>query len=287
MAGPLFAQANDVRIAYERIGSGFPLLLLHGWPQSRRMWRKVVPPLARRFTVIAADLRGYGDSESAEDLQTYDKRTMSEDMVALMQEIGLRERYLPVGHDRGARVVRRMAADHRDRLVGATLLDVMPMEWVYDQGAGGYARRYYHWYFHLQRGVAEALISARPREYALSHFARAHVPLDSNDVEHYIEMFRRPRTIAASLADYRTAYEIDRPRWEAELAGGKRITVPLQVLWGAKGNLGDAPVLAEWRRRADNVRGNAIEDSGHYIPEEQPDAVVQSLNAFADELGLP
>lgn len=287
MAAPFFAQGMGLRIAYERSGSGLPLLLLHGWPQTRRMWRKVTPALDRRFTVIAADLRGYGDSDAAPDPHAYNKRSMSEDMVALMDAIFPGKRFMAAGHNRGARVVRRMAADHPDRLVGAALLDIMPMEWVYNQGTGGYARRYYHWYFHLQRGVAEELISTRPREYVLSHFARAHVPLEREDVEHYVQMFRRPHSIAASLADYRTAFDVDRPRWEGELAAGKRITVPLLVLWGAKGNLADAPVLAEWRLRADSVRGYPVEDSGHYIPEEQPESVVRGITKFADELGLP
>jgi haloacetate dehalogenase len=286
MAEPLFARGNGVRIAYERAGEGAPLLLLHGWPQSRRMWHKVIPGLARRFTVIAADLRGYGDSEFAEDPASYDKRTASEDMLAVMRELGFGDRpFLAVGHDRGARVVRRMAADHPERLVGGSLLDIMPMEWVFDQGRDGYALRYYHWYFHLRRGMAEELIGARPRAYALDQLERAHVPLDAEDVEHYVQLFSRPATIAAGLADYRTAFEVDRPRWIAELAAGQLISVPLQVLWGAEGNLGDAPVLEEWRRRARDVRGRAIPRSGHYIPEEQPEQVLAALVEFADEVG--
>ena len=279
-------RVDGVRIAYERSGSGFPVLLLHGWPQTRRMWRHVAPALARRFTVVTADLRGYGDSDPADDPDAYDKRTMAEDMLALMDELGF-PRFLAVGHDRGARAVRRMAADHPDRLVGGCLLDIMPMEWVFNQGEDGYARRYYHWYFFLQRGLAEAVVAAAPRAIALHQFAGARVSLDGTDVEHYVEMFSRPHSIQATLGDYRTAFEVDRPRWEAALAEDERIAVPLQILWGGAGNLRDAPILDEWRRRAEDVRGQAIEGSAHYIPEEQPDQVVRAIVEFADELGLP
>ena len=275
------------RIAYDRLGSGPPVLLLHGWPQTRRMWRLVAPGLAERFSVVAPDLRGYGDSEPAADPNAYDKRSMGQDMLSLLDDLGLADqRCLVVGHDRGARVARRMAADHPQRLVGAALLDIMPMEWVFDQGQDGYARRYYHWYFMLQRGVAEAAMSAVPRAFAMHHFERAHVPLDPAAVEHYVEMFSRPHSIAASLGDYRTAFEVDRPRWQAELAAGRRIEVPLLLLWGAEGNLRDAPVLEEWRKRAVDVRGHAVPGSAHYIPEEQPEAVIGAIARFAAELGF-
>ena len=283
-----FAQGQGVQIAYERAGTGSPLLLLHGFPQTRRMWRQVIPALAQRFTVITADLRGYGDSHPSSDPSSYDKRTMSEDFLALMTEIGFaKERFFVVGHDRGARVTRRMAADHPEHLVGASLLDIMPMEWVFSQGYAGYANRYWHWYFHLQRGLAEEMIGARPKEYAAYQLARAHIKLEPADVEHYCTMFSRPHTIAASLADYRTAFEIDRPRWEQDIASGKRIQIPLQLLWGEKGNLRDAPVLEEWQKRALSVRSHVIHSSGHFIPEEQPGQVVQAIHAFADELQLP
>jgi haloacetate dehalogenase len=274
------------RIAYDRLGSGPPVLLLHGWPQTRRMWRLVAPGLAERFTVVAADLRGYGDSEPAADANAYDKRSMGQDMFSLMDSLGLGERFLVVGHDRGARVARRMAADQPERLMGAALLDIMPMEWVFDQGEGGYARRYAHWYFMLMRDLAEAAMSAVPRAFAMYQFERSHVPLDPAAVEHYIEMFSRPHSITASLGDYRTAFEVDRPRWQADLAAGQLIEVPVLLLWGAEGNLRDAPVLEEWRKRARDVRGHPVPDSGHYIPEEQPEAVREAISQFAARLGF-
>lgn len=276
---------DGVQIAFERTGQGVPLLLVHGWPQTRRIWRRVVPGLSDRFTVVRADLRGYGDSDPAPDPAGYDKRSMSEDMVALMDELGLGERFLVVGHDRGARVTRRMAADHPDRVAGAALIDIMPMEWVFE-GAGGHPDRYFHWFFHLKRGLAEELVGARPEVYARDQLARAHVPLDPADVEHYVACFRRPHSIEATLGDYRTAFDVDRVRWLEELAAGRRIEVPLALLWGEQGNLGDVPVLEEWGRRATDVRGQAVADCGHYVPEEQPERVVDAVHRFADELGL-
>ncbi|MBM3946864.1 MAG: alpha/beta hydrolase, partial [SAR202 cluster bacterium] len=181
----MYANVNGTTIAYDTTGQGPPLLLLHGYPQTRRMWRKVTPALARRFTVVAMDLRGCGDSAKPHEESGYDKRTMAEDALALMRHLG-QTRFLVVGHDRGARAARRLAADHPDALTGAALLDIMPMEWVFSQGQGGYARRYWHWYFMLQRGIAEAMLHAAPREYVLSFFRRSHVPLDPADVEHYV-----------------------------------------------------------------------------------------------------
>src|SRR5438445_442320 len=134
-------------------------------------------PRRSRTTAQAADPSGY------------DKRSMSEAVLGLLDSLGVAERFVVVGHDRGARVARRMAADHPERVVGAALLDIMPLEWVFDQGSAGYARRYYHWYFMLQRGIAEAAMGAVPRAFAINQFERAHVPLDPAAVEHYVEMF--------------------------------------------------------------------------------------------------
>jgi haloacetate dehalogenase len=117
-------------------------------------------------------------------------------------------------------------------------------------------------------------------------FERSHVPLDPAAVEHYIEMFSRPQSIAASLGDYRSAFEVDRPRWQAELSAGQVLEIPLLVLWGAEGNLRDAPVLEEWQERAREVRGHAVPGSGHYIPEEQPQAVSEAVGRFAAERGF-
>ena len=210
---PVFADVNGTRIAYRRSGHGYPVLLLHGYPQTMRMWRRVVPSLAARFDVVAMDLRGYGDSARPPAEAGYDKRTMAGDALALARHLGWNDKFLVVGHDRGARAARRLAADHPEALSGAMLLDIMPMEWVFSQGPGGYARRYWHWYFQLQRGLAEQLIRSDPRAYAATFFARSRQPLDPDDVEHYLTVFAGPGAVEAGLADYRAAFDVDRPRW--------------------------------------------------------------------------
>lgn len=275
------AEVNGVRIAYERAGQGYPLLLLHGYPQTRRMWRQVTPALAERFTVVAMDLRGYGESDKPPDEAGYDKRTMAEDALALARHLGW-ERFLVVGHDRGARVARRLAADHPEALAGAMLLDIMPMEWTYAHGGGNW-----HWYLQLQRGFAEQIIGRDPRFYASYFFSRSRQPLDPKDVEHYLDAFAQPGVVEATLADYRTAYEVDRPRWEAEVRAGRKIKVPLYILWGGSGGYVARPVLEVWRSVAEDVRGEAVPECSHWIAEEQPEATVRHILRFADELRLP
>lgn len=281
-----YADVNGVRIAYERDGSGFPLLLLHGYPETRRMWRVVASALTERFDVVNMDLRGYGESERPADPDTCNKRTMGEDALALARSIGW-DRFLIAGHDRGARASRRLAADHPEALVGASLLDILPMEYVFSQGRDGYARRYWHWYFFLQRGLPERLIKQDPEGFLTQLFHRRGDVLDPANVAHYIESFATPGSVESILGDYRTAFEVDRPRWQEEVAAGNRITVPVQVLWGELGNINDEPALDLWRGVAEDVRGSVVRGSGHYIPEEQPQEVIRLLNEFADELGLP
>lgn len=281
-----YADVNGIRIAYERDGSGFPLLLLHGYPETRRMWRVVAGALIERFDVVSMDLRGYGESERPADPDTCNKRTMGEDALALARSLGW-DRFLIAGHDRGDRAARRLAADHPEALVGASLLDILPMEYVYSQGRDGYARRYWHWYFFLQRGLPERLIKQDPEGFLTQLFSRRGDVLDPANVAHYIESFATPGSVESILGDYRTAFEVDRPRWVEEAAAGRRITVPVQALWGELGNLHDEPVLDVWRGVAEDVRGAEVAGSGHYIPEEQPEAVIRLLNEFADELGLP
>ena len=281
-----YADVNGIRIAYERDGSGFPLLLLHGYPETRRMWRTVASALTERFDVVNMDLRGYGESDRPDDPEGYDKRKMGEDALALARSLGW-ERFLIAGHDRGGRASRRLAADHPEELVGASLLDILPMEYVFDQGRDGYARRYWHWYFFLQRGLPERLIKQDPTGFLTQLFHRRGEVLDPENVAHYIESFATPGSVEAILSDYRTAFDVDRPRWIEEVGAGHKITVPLQVLWGELGNINDEPALDVWRNVAEDVRGSVVMGSGHYIPEEQPQEVIRLLNEFADELGLP
>ena len=277
----MFAEVNGLQIAYDKTGQGYPLLLIHGYPETRREWRKVTPALAARFTVVAMDQRGYGESSKPAEESAYDKRSSSQDALALARHLGW-DKFLLVGHDRGARVSRRLAADHPEAINGAMLMDITPMEYVYSHNPGPW-----HWYFMLQRGLADELIGRDPRFYASHMFSRSHRPLDPDDVEHYIESFCQPGAVAATLADYRTSYDVDRPRWEAENKEGKKIKAPLYLLWGGNGGQRNVPVLDVWREVAEDVRGEAVPDCSHWIPEEQPEASVSHIFRFADELGIP
>jgi len=282
----LYADVNGTRIAYERGGNGYPLLLIHGYPETRRMWRTVADALTARFDVVSMDLRGYGDSDRPADELSYDKRTMAEDAHALAKSLRW-NKYLVAGHDRGGRTARRLAADHPESIAGATLLDILPLEWVFDQGRDGYAARYWHWYFHLQRGLAERFINSDPSAYVNHLFARRGDVLNPENIAHYMEVFARPGTVESTLADYRTAFDVDRPRWKEEVAAEHKITVPLQILWGEYGNLNGEPTLDIWRTVAADVRAEVVPGSGHYIPEEQPETTIRLINKFADELKLP
>ena len=277
----MFAEVNGLQIAYDKTGQGYPLLLIHGYPETRREWRKVTPTLADRFTVVAMDQRGYGESSKPAEEAAYDKRSSSQDALALARHLGW-DKFLLVGHDRGARVSRRLAADHPEAINGAMLMDITPMEYVYSHNPGPW-----HWYFMLQRGLADELIGRDPRFYASHMFNRSHRPLDPDDVEHYIESFCQPGAVEAILADYRTSYEVDRPRWEAENKEGRKIQAPLYLLWGGNGGQRNVPVLDVWREVAEDVRGEAVPDCSHWIPEEQPEVSVSHIFRFADELGIP
>jgi pimeloyl-ACP methyl ester carboxylesterase len=297
-----WAEANGIRQHYVRAGpsSALPLVLLHGFPESWLMWRLVLPDLAARYQVIAPDLRGYGDSakpaRSASDDTggdtaydgSYDKRTMAADVHALLAQLDV-SRPLLIGHDRGARVARRYALDFAGDVVGVALLDILPAEWIYDRlSAAEVARRYWHWIFHLVPELPEQLIAGREAAYLARFFARSPDLLDSLRADGawqaYLRAFQQPGAVAAALDDYRATFAVDVPRYRTEHAAGNRVCAPVLLLWGNDGNLGDLAgesVLAIWREVAEDVRGAAIADCGHYLPEEQPAVVAAHLLDFA------
>jgi haloacetate dehalogenase len=282
-----FANVNGIRLHYVTGGANDaePLVLLHGFPQSWVMWRRVWPALAERHRLIAVDLRGYGDSSKPPGIEGYDKGTMAADIHALVRHLEL-GRFVLIGHDRGARVARRYALDHPASLVGVALLDILPVEYVYDHyTAAEIARRYWHWVFHLVPELPEQLIAGREEAYLERFFMRTPGLLERMRAdgawEAYREAFLQPGAVAAALNDYRAIFAVDVPRYRAEHAAGIRITVPTLLLWGESGNLASRPVLDSWRAVADDVHGVAIPDCGHYLPEEQPEIVAEHLLAFA------
>jgi pimeloyl-ACP methyl ester carboxylesterase len=249
------------------------------------MWRLVLPELAARFRVIAPDLRGYGDSDKPAGVEGYDKGTMAADLHALLTHLGV-GRPLLIGHDRGARVVRRYALDHAGDVAGAVLLDILPEEWVYDTlPVGEAAQRYWHWIFHLVPDLAEQLIVGHEEAYLSRFFVRSPgllARLQADGAWHeYLSAFLQPGAIFAALNDYRATYAVDVPRYRAERDIGRRLTTPTLLLWGEWGNLAERPVLDIWASVADNLHGVMIARCGHYLAEEQPVEVTAHLLDFA------
>ena len=283
------ATVNGVRLHYVRAGdeAADPLVLLHGFPQSWIMWRMVLPALAERYSVVAVDLRGYGDSEKPPRDAGHDHGTKASDLRALVRHLDL-ERLVMIGHDRGARVARRYALDYPDDLAGVALLDILPEEHIYDAlTADEIARRYWHWVFHLVPELPERLILGREDVYLERFFGRRPAFFErlrsDGAYQEYRRAFLQPGAVEAALADYRETHEVDVPRYRAERAAGVGMTVPAALLWGDGGNLAGQPVPEIWGEVATDVRRAVeIEDCGHYLPEERPEIVAEHLLRFAD-----
>jgi haloacetate dehalogenase len=265
-------------------GAGPPLLLLHGYPQTHAMWHRVAPALAQRFTVVCADLRGYGDSgKPASDPEhaVYSKRASAEDMVEVMAALGF-ERFMLAGHDRGGRVAHRLALDHPERLERLAVLDIVPTRTVFRATDQAIATGYYHWFFLIQPyDLPERLIGADP-VYYLRRKLGAWAALDGFAPEalaEYERCFSDPAVIHASCEDYRAAASLDLAHDEADL--DHRIQCPLLVLWGGRGLMErHFDVLATWREKAAGpVTGRAL-DCGHFLAEERPEETGSQLLAF-------
>jgi len=277
------AEVNGQTIHYRKGGSGPPVLLLHGYPQTHVLWHKIAPTLAETHTVVAADLRGYGASskpETDDRHEPYSFRNMAADQVALMKSLG-HEKFSVVGHDRGGRVGHRMALDHPDEVERLMVLDIIPTLDLYESTNMAVATGYYHWFFLIQPyDFPERLIGADPEYYLTSRTLRSPQPgvFTEEAVAEYLRCFRNPKTIHASCEDYRAAATIDLEHDRADL--GRRIACPLMVLWGANGFVGKTyDVLDIWRQRAKKVSGEGL-PCGHFIPEEAPDAVLAALRTF-------
>jgi len=280
---PSYAKLNGIRIAYTVTGSGFPLLMLHGFPRTRRTWEKVTPLLAERFMVVAPDRRGYGHTDRAPDPATYLNAQMASDGLGLMDHLEMGA-FVVVGHDKGMPTARRIAADNPERVRGAVLLDGMPEGADVPRRRDSTGRTWYFDFFR-QRGVAEQLIGQNPRLF-FSLFLDRNPHLSPEEHEFYVNMFSRRGTVDAILADYRAGLEVDPEHWKAQAEASIKMTTPVLALWGGRGPSANSPVLEAWRQVAEDVRGEAIEDSAHYVQEEQPETVAGHILRFADELGV-
>ncbi len=267
-------------------GTGPALLLLHGHPQTSAIWHKVAPTLAQHFTLVLADLRGYGDSAKPEgDAQhlLYSKRTMAADMLAVMQHLG-HPRFAVLAHDRGARVAHRLAADHLDAVQRMVLLDIAPTLAMYEQASDPFARAYWHWFFLIQPApLPERLIEADPAAYVRDVMGRRSAglaPFDPQALSEYVRCLALPGTAHGICEDYRAAASIDLEHDRADRNAGRQLAVPLLALWGEQGVVHQCfKPLAEWQRVATDVRGHAL-PCGHYIAEEAPDALLGAALPF-------
>jgi len=264
-------------------GDGPPVLMLHGYPQTHAMWHKVAPLLARDYTVVCADLRGYGDSSKPQGIPghgNYSKRAMGRDMVEVMAELGFLGFHV-VGHDRGARVGHRMARDYPRRVRTLTVLDISPTLKMYQSTSMQFARAYWHWFFLIQKApLPEQLLAGHVPWYILRRLGRGPSGLkhfDKRAVAEYARCFSDPRTIHATCEDYRAAATIDLVHDRKNKA---KITMPVLAVWGKHGVIAALfDCLADWREVAADVRGKALA-CGHFIAEEKPGELLLELRRF-------
>lgn len=288
---------DGITIHGMRAGTGMPILLLHGFPQSHVMWHRVAPVLAERFTVVVTDLRGYGDStlpdvDSAHSPHSF--RAMAADQAAVMQRLGF-DRFVVVGHDRGARAAHRMALDFSDAVSGIVLLDIMPTEWVYANVDAELALAYYHWFMFPQPdGLPEKFLEADPIGYLHSVLGvGGHSAVGAKgDAYHpsalaeYERLFADPMRRLATIEDYRAAATIDLQHDAQSREAGRLIDCPCHVAWGANGMIaraGHSPVDV-WRelsRRPELVTGGEVAGAGHFLVDEFPDEIGQLIADFA------
>jgi haloacetate dehalogenase len=283
-------QTDEASIFVRYCGSGTPILLLHGFPQTHLMWRGVAPSLARNFTVVCADLRGYGRSgcpASDPGHTPYAKRAMAQDMVTVMERLGF-PRFSVAGHDRGGRVAYRMALDHPDRVERIAVLDILPTQTTWERADARFALGFWPWSLLAQpEPLPERILAATPEaivDDALGRWGSPSAVFPPEVRAAYVHSLRDPRHAHAICEEYRAAATIDREHDKADRASERRIVCPLLALWSAEGALDtwyveEGGPIALWRGWADDVRGHAL-DAGHFFPEEAAEQTADALNRF-------
>lgn len=283
-------RTKEATIFLRRAGNGPPLLLLHGFPQTHLMWRDVAPLLAAEFTIICADLPGYGQSgcpASDAGHAPYSKRAMALDLVSMMERLGF-QHFAVAGHDRGGRVAYRLALDHPDRVTGLAVLDVVPTGMVWNRADADFALGFWPWSLLAQpeplperilASTADAIIDS-----AFDNWGSAPETFPAEIREAYAKPLRDPRHAHAICEEYRAAAGIDREHDEADQSAGRRIACPMLVLWSGKGPLQnwyntEGGPLGLWQKWADKVSGEAFA-AGHFFPEELPQQTANALGSF-------
>ena len=264
-------------------GSGPPVLLLHGYPQTHVMWHKVAPGLAERFTVVAADLRGYGDSSKPPDgpnHANYSKRAMARDQVEVMTHLGF-EKFAVVGHDKGSGVASRTSLDYPDKVKKLAVFDTLPSSLItYRNLTKEWATGLYHWFLLVQPSpLPETLIANSVEFYLRSRFERSPGAITPQAFAEYLRCFRDPATIHATCEDYRASAGIDLEIDEADW--NKKIACPVLALWAERGNRPPAfsNTIDFWKEKAVEAKGRALR-SGHFMAEEVPEETLAELRSF-------
>jgi haloacetate dehalogenase len=277
-------EVGEVSLRVRHGGSGPPLLLLHGYPETHMMWGAVADDLAQDFTVVAPDLRGYGGSSkppATKDHLPYAKRTMAQDAIGLMRHFGF-ERFDVVGHDRGGRVTYRLALDHPQAVRRLTVLDIIPTGEIWRRADARFALGYWHWAFLAQPHPRPETIIGHDPEYFIfkAHFRGQLEGFGAEAYADYLAAARDPDTLRGMCEDYRAGAAIDRRLDNEDRAAGRKIACPVQALWGAKGAVAAwYDPLEVWRAWADDVTGQAL-DCGHFLPEEKPAETLALLKNF-------
>ncbi len=277
-------QTSDVKINLVKGGEGYPILLLHGYPQTHVMWHKIAERLAENFTVIIPDLRGYGDSDKPSGIDkhyNYSKRVMAKDQIEVMSQLGYEEFYL-VGHDRGGRVAHRLTLDYPHKVKKVALLDIAPTYQMYTTTDQEFASAYYHWFFLIQPFPFPETLINKNTDFFLNHclesWSKTESPFTPEAREEYVRCFRDPQTVHGTCEDYRASATIDLEHDRRDI--DKKIECTLLVLWGNKGVIEKKyDVIKSWQKRAINVQGKSL-NCGHFLPEEAPEETYQSLQTF-------
>jgi haloacetate dehalogenase len=279
---------NGVKIMTRKGGSGRPLLLLHGHPQTHAIWHRVAQQLAKSFTVVMTDLRGYGDSSKPQgtpDHLNYSKRVMALDQIEVMRQFGFVE-FDVLAHDRGARVAHRLALDHPKAVKRLVLLDIAPTLAMYEKTSNQFARSYWHWFFLIQPApMPERLIEADPSAYVRDVLGRRSAglaPFDARALAEYVRCIELPGAAHGLCEDYRASASIDLIHDQLDIDTKNFLHQPLLVLWGEQGVVNQCfEPLKEWTKLAVNVKGHAL-PCGHYIPEEAPELMLSQVQSFLE-----
>jgi haloacetate dehalogenase len=280
-------ETSGARIVTVHGGKGLPLLLMHGNPFTHLSWHKFAPRLAEEFTVVATDLRGYGDSSKppgGDDHSGYSFRAMAQDQVEVMAVLGF-DRFMAAGHDRGARVLHRMCLDHPERVTKAAILDIIPQHHLYTNMTREWAKSSYHWLFMIQpEPLPERLMSADPDFFIDTKLAKTPAGLSffgKEALEEYRRCFRNPETVHAMCEDYRATWGVDFEMDKSDVAAGRKMKTPALILWGANGAVGRNHKPAEvWKDYATDIRGAQALPCGHYLSEEAPEETYAALREF-------